>query len=443
MCRRLLLIIALIDLENERLGQWKNCPFRDHLAVLDADWCASDKPILACSDSSLRIFDVSLHQCNSPVPEYAQEPVLCPVLMPRAAFQAAKAAVQLNISPADECASLHKDVILNYVNAFSPMTARTEETGLPRQCLRAAMLLGDQTQIDLWSLATYYIDYFAGKEDVAPLDTPNDLLCDSATYRQMAVERAALYQSKPRAYEQTRQLTRDHLLLNDKDKAIALLLNTDPEHDQFYSNHLLACLSAILQPAGCHGNAHSTLKLVATHLIASGHIWQGVEILIMNGQVLDACRYLQANHLWEDSARVAKLLLMDPGKKVTVEGCASELGDGSEIWQRWASQLAHGRLKFAATLVLISVGAWYKAAELLTQQYMHDSAALLLRSAEQAGLYHPKDDAQFEFLVRKFCFMNLCNIQTVLFDCSTDFTATLPDCCMNVAGTRKQRNGLG
>lgn len=61
-------------------------------------------------------------------------------------------------------------------------------------------------------------------------------------------------------------LTRDHLLLNVQDKAIALLLNTDPEHDQFYSNHLLACLSAILQPAGCRGNG--TLKLVATYLIA-------------------------------------------------------------------------------------------------------------------------------------------------------------------------------
>ena len=133
------------------------------------------------------------------------------------------------------------------------------------------------------------------KQESLPLDTVFDLYCDSRTYRHMASERAALYQSKPRAYEHSRQLTRDHLLLSDKDKAIALLLNTEPEHDHFYSNHLLACLSAILHPTGCHGNAHSTLKLVATHLIASGHIWQGIEILILNGQVPDACRYLQAN----------------------------------------------------------------------------------------------------------------------------------------------------
>jgi len=145
---------------------------------------------------------------------------------------------------------------------------------------------------------------------------------------------------------------------------------------------LLACLAAILNPDGCQGNAHSTLKLVATHLIASGHIWQGVEILILNGQVPDACRYLQSNGLWEDSARVAKLLLMD----------RERVNSGS-------AEAAFG------TLILVSVGAWHKAAELLVQQQMHDAAALLLRSAEQIGLYQPsKDSGQLDFMVQILTF---------------------------------------
>lgn len=81
-------------------------------------------------------------------------------------------------------------------------------------------------------MADYYLKYHAGQSDSVALDTVYDLLCDSTSYRLMAAERAALYQSKPRAYEQTRQLTRDHLLLTDKDKAIALLLNTEPDHGQ-------------------------------------------------------------------------------------------------------------------------------------------------------------------------------------------------------------------
>ena len=98
--------------------------------------------------------------------------------------------------------------------------------------------------------------------------------------------------------------------------------------------------------------------------------------------------------MWEDSARVAKLLLMD-----------REVGDGveaTEIWQKWAAHLAQNRQKFAATLILTAVGAWHKAAEMLVQQLMPDAAALLLRSAEDMALYAPKDPAQLHFKVILF-----------------------------------------
>ncbi len=170
---------------------------------------------------------------------------------------------------------------------------------------------------------------------------------------------------------------------------------------------MLACLAAILNPDGCQGNAHSTLKLVATHLIASGHIWQGVEILILNGQVPDACRYLQSNGLWEDSARVAKLLLMDRERvnSGSAEAATTGAAEAAEIWTRWADHACKGKLRFFGTLILVSVGAWHKAAELLVQQQMHDAAALLLRSAEQMGLYQPsKDSGQLDFMVQILTF---------------------------------------
>lgn len=424
--------------ESERLGQWRNSPFRDYLSILDAEWSASDRPLLACSDGSVRVFDISLNQCSSSLAEDAQERISFPLLMPRSAFQAVKSGLQLNLSASTECTNSHKDLILNYISDHIP----SNEAGIPERCFRAALQCGDQPQAELWTVASYYLRFHAGKECI-PLDTVYDLLCDSSTYRQMAAERAALYQSKPRAYEHTRQLTRDHLLLNDKDKAIALLLNTEPEHGHFYSNHLLACLAAILQPAGCHGNAHSTLKLVATHLIASGHIWQGVEILILNGQVPDACRYLQANHLWEDSARVAKLLLMDKEKG---GGTLVEVSEAAEIWRRWASHLSNCRQKFGATLILIAVGAWHRAAELLVHQHMHDAAALLLRAAHQNGLYQASDATQLEFMV--------CISLTVVrvgsnqskffyFAFSMVFFASMLDFFMNLAGSLRPRNGQG
>lgn len=377
--------------DSERLGQWKNTPFRDYISVVDVDWAASDRPLLACSDGTLRIFDLNLQQCSSRITESSTDPVVNPAIMPRSAFHAVKTALQLNLHVHPNA----KDMVRNYLQDRSCRIDPAIKLTLPEQCLHAARRCGDVLQVDLWTTASFYLDYFANREPILRLDTVFDIYCDSATYRHMATERAALYQSKPRAYEHTRQLTRDHLLLSDKDKAIALLLNTEPEHDHFYSNHLLACLSAILDPTGCNGNAHSTLKLVATHLIASGHIWQGIEILILNGQVPDACRYLQANNLWEDSARVAKLLLMD---RTNPEFCAKSANDATDIWIKWAHHLSQNRQKFPATLILTAVGAWHKAAELLIQQQMPDAAALLLRSAQQLGIYTPKDDAQLDFM---------------------------------------------
>lgn len=73
--------------DSERLGQWRISPFRDYLSVLDADWCGSDRPILACSDGSLRVFDMTLQQCNSAVSDYEREPIPCPLVLPRSAFQ--------------------------------------------------------------------------------------------------------------------------------------------------------------------------------------------------------------------------------------------------------------------------------------------------------------------------------------------------------------------
>ncbi len=87
-------------------------------------------------------------------------------------------------------------------------------------------------------------------------------------------------------------------------------------------------------PGGGVNAGHSTIKLVATHLIAAGHVWHGVEILILNSQVADACRYLQAHQLWEDSARVAKLLLMETGPQHSGVASANE---AAEIWQKVGS----------------------------------------------------------------------------------------------------------
>ena len=134
--------------------------------------------------------------------------------MPRSAFRAVKTALQLNLPVHSNV----KDIVRNYLQDRSCRSDPEPGPTLALQCLDAARRCGDVLQADLWAVASFYLDYFANREPILRLDTVFDLYCDSVTYRHMATERAALYQSKPRAYEHTRQLTRDHLLLNDKDK---------------------------------------------------------------------------------------------------------------------------------------------------------------------------------------------------------------------------------
>jgi hypothetical protein len=114
-------IVYFWQLESERLGQWRNSPFRDYLSILDAEWSASDRPLLACSDGSIRVFDISLQQCSSCMGEYAQDRVPCPLLMPRSAFQAIKTSVQLNIPTSSKCTNPSKDLILNYISDHIPL----------------------------------------------------------------------------------------------------------------------------------------------------------------------------------------------------------------------------------------------------------------------------------------------------------------------------------
>lgn len=38
--------------------------------VTDADWAASDKPVLACADGCVRVMDIKMKVGSSPIEEY-------------------------------------------------------------------------------------------------------------------------------------------------------------------------------------------------------------------------------------------------------------------------------------------------------------------------------------------------------------------------------------
>lgn len=134
-----------------------------------------------------------------------------------------------------------------------------------------------------------------------------------------------------------------------------------------------ACLVATVQSTGA---SQSTIKLVATNLIANGSIWEGVQLLCLIGKGLDACRYLASYFRWGAAAWLARAVLAP--------------SDASEVMRKWAdhlSSLGHKVITFLffylsifsnfyfkfvlslqekAVLVLISIEQWREAHSLLS-----------------------------------------------------------------------------
>lgn len=99
--------------------------------------------------------------------------------------------------------------------------------------------------------------------------------------------------------------------------------NIDANAISFFDfSRFRACLVATIQSTGA---AQSTIKLVATNLIANGNIWEGVQLLCLIGKGLDACRYLLSYNLWEAAVWLAKSVLPTP--------------ETHEVMRKWADHL--------------------------------------------------------------------------------------------------------
>ena len=78
-----------------------------------------------------------------------------------------------------------------------------------------------------------------------------------------------LHDAKRATPEHTQKCAESLLLLGQTDRAVQLLLETDADSQGHYVDSLRACLVASIRSSGA---SQSTIKLVATNLIASGKL---------------------------------------------------------------------------------------------------------------------------------------------------------------------------
>jgi len=428
---------------------------KDLAKVVDVEWAASDRPVLACADGCVRVMDIACSVNFSPLDDYQPpEPIFCPhalsghsgmVLRCLLQHQPWRERYRLDChvddadSPDEPAASsafagqmelLYDDLRL-YLEACPFGTAE--------RCLITAQLFGDESELLFWTVALHYIraaksgtaiprststmttksttsgvdaglflpiatpvresfdllvfDESAGgsSEEAAawraladrPLGACHDVVQDNHTFADYERRRAALHDARRAPGEPTRRCADDLILLGDADRAVQLLLETDPvDSDKFYIDSLRACLVASIRSSGA---SQSTIKLVATNLIASGRLSEGVQLLCLIEKGADACRYLQTYGRWRDAARLAKTTLPE--------------AECVDVMRRWAEHLASPAVdrRDAAAIVLLSLGRFIGVVDLLLGVRHFTRAALFVDACREFGLLVQCDTAAAVF----------------------------------------------
>uniref|UniRef100_A0ABI7WRX8 WD repeat domain 11 n=1 Tax=Felis catus TaxID=9685 RepID=A0ABI7WRX8_FELCA len=382
------------------LRSGRNVTFR----ILDVDWCTSDKVILASDDGCIRVLEMSMKStCFRMDEQELTEPVWCPyLLIPRASLalkafllhQPWNGQYSLDISHVDypeneEIKNLLQEQLNSLSNDIKKLLLDPEFTLLQR-CLLVSRLYGDESELHFWTVAAHYLHSSSPRSPAVgeasprdkvnnPLDICYDILCENAYFQKFQLERVNLQEVKRSTYDHTRKCTDQLLLLGQTDRAVQLLLETSADNQHYYCDSLKACLVTTVTSSG---PSQSTIKLVATNMIANGKLAEGVQLLCLIDKAADACRYLQTYGEWNRAAWLAKV-------RLNSEECA-------DVLKRWVDHLCSPQVnqKSKALLVLLSLGCFYSVAETLHSMRYFDRAALFVEACLKYGVIQVTEDTE-------------------------------------------------
>uniref|UniRef100_A0A8D3CIP3 WD repeat-containing protein 11 n=1 Tax=Scophthalmus maximus TaxID=52904 RepID=A0A8D3CIP3_SCOMX len=361
--------------------------------ILDIDWCTSDKVVLASDDGCIRVLEMAMKSASYRMDEQdLTDPVWCPyLLVPRAALTL-KAFLLLQ----PWSGTFTMDITQVDYNE------KDEIKGLIQEQLNSlSKLFGDESDLHFWTVASYYLQSFAQArqlsvstaEGQAPnegaqpspqnhLDICHDILCESSYFQKFQLDRVHLQEVKRTSYDHTKKCADQLLLLGQTDRAVQLLLETSADNQNYYCDSLKACLVTTITSSG---PSQSTIKLVATNMIANGKLAEGVQLLCLIDKAADACRYLQTYGEWNRAAWLAKVRL--------------SAAEGSDVLKRWAEHLCSPQVnqKSKAILVLLSLGCFYKVGEMLHSMRHFDRAALFIEACLKYGVMEANDSSNILF----------------------------------------------
>ncbi|XP_041368583.1 WD repeat-containing protein 11-like [Gigantopelta aegis] len=407
---------------------------KDIAKIVDAEWAGSDRPCVVTTSGCVHVFDLALKIANSSIEQWdLQDPLMSPYLLPPKASQLLKCILQHQpwtdelsfeldgMREDDQEIQRAVNTQLNLIDSELLDYLRNCQFGTAQRCLLTARIFGDESELHFWTVALHYLrstkvqssskspsrvpsnsdtsnlfvpqtpDY-KETNDLVLLDNPEeiekkklltqlfrdqplercyDAVVDNQSFKKYQLDRVSLHDSKRSTYDHTQKCAENYMLLGQTDRAVQLLLETEADNENYYIDSLRACLVASIRSSGA---SQSTIKLVATNLIANGKLSEGVQLLCLIDKGLDACRYLQTYGSWDKAVWLAKSSL--------------NFAECSEVIKRWADHLCSTQVnhKSKALLVLLSLGQFVKVVEMLYGMRSFDRAACFIEACLQFGV---------------------------------------------------------
>lgn len=233
-----------------------------------------------------------------------------------------------------------------------------ELTSVERSLLVASMF-GEEWEYHFWTVVGHYLEEGRGR---SLMSTSYETFWNADDFKRWQIKQCSVFDCRRSTPEQLHRMIDEFIQLGLYSQASQLLLDTDCQQPDYYADCLKACLLstlAVVKAAGDGIEGHdtssagSTVKLVATNLIANGRLGEGVQLLSMIGKGLDACRYLQSFGHWEQSSWLARVAL----SKTAFH----------EVLGKWIDALQGPQMakKTAAVLLMVTCEQWERVVDAL------------------------------------------------------------------------------
>lgn len=280
--------VDIWDIKDFKLTSQIKSPRDMSFKVVDIDWASSDRPILCTSEGVILISDMKLRQYTSAMSQLLNETL--------------SDDIDLSATNFDLMSRMSRFIFRSKL-AFNQWhgSQKLPECDIERNLLISKMF-NDMDGYRLWNIVSYVVN-----EQKERLDQNYDILLDNESFKEIQSEKLSLLDTLRTSYNHNKISYEMLILLNRPQRAVQLLLETEPSMTDYYTDALRACLVAALHSEGHNSTAQPVVKLVATNLIANGKVDEGSQLLCLINKAQDACRYLQSGGKWMSSVVLAKV----------------------------------------------------------------------------------------------------------------------------------------